>query len=113
VDEADEDVDFVDVFELVVDVFEMVVDDVFELVTEVEALETVELDIVNDEDPVLITRLYADVVRVPVPELGSVPACAVTRYCEVLTPSFVVRYLRKRLMSPLKLVIVPLAGRKE
>jgi len=62
----------------------------------------------------LITRLYAEVVRVADPEVASVPPWAVVRNCEVLTPWFAVRYLRNKLISPLKLVMeAPLEGRKE
>jgi len=60
-----------------------------------------------------MTRLNADEVSVAEPEVASVPPWAVVKNCEVLTPWLAVKYLRKVLMSPLKLVIVPLVGRNE
>jgi len=61
-----------------------------------------------------MTRLYEEVVRVPVPDVGSVPACAVTKYWEELKYPLDVKYLRKRLMSALKFVLVePSARRNE
>jgi hypothetical protein len=53
------------------------------------------------------------VVKVADPVVASVPPWAVVKNCDVLTPSCAVRYCKKVLISPLKLVIVPLAGRKE
>ena len=74
-------------------------------------------------------------VKVPLPEVGSVPACSVFRYCDVETPWLEVRYyneagqhrnhiltectcmlltVKNPFMSSLKLVIaLPEAGRKE
>jgi len=60
-----------------------------------------------------MTRLNADVVRVADPEVASVPPCKVVRNCEVLTPWLAVKYFKKRLISALKLVTVPLVRRNE
>jgi len=53
------------------------------------------------------------VVKVADPEMASVPAWAVFKNWDVLTPRCAVRYCRKTFISPLKLVMVPLVGRKE
>jgi hypothetical protein len=47
------------------------------------------------------------------PDVVSVPASKVVRYCELEILPLEVRYFKKAFTSPLKLVTVPLVGRNE
>jgi len=61
-----------------------------------------------------MAKLYCVVVKVASePLVGSVPPCAVVRYCEELRPSLSIRYWKNAYRSPLKLVMSPLVGRNE
>jgi hypothetical protein len=50
---------------------------------------------------------------VAAPDVASVPPWTVVRNWDVATRPLEVKYFRKRLISALKLVTVPLVGRKE
>jgi hypothetical protein len=59
-------------------------------------------------------KLSAYVVKVTdEPDVVSVPASKVVRYCELEILPLEVRYFKKAFTSPLKLVTVPLVGRNE